>query len=85
MWNLLAEKKPEPGQLCVIQFSAEGSSLRLCRYDDKSSWMARNPDVADDEVFWDDWPSWFTENDDEEDWWEVVHVRAWWPVEEPQR
>jgi hypothetical protein len=83
MWNLLTDKKPEPGQLCVIQFDSKGSSLRLCHYDNRESWTKRTESTDGEDInFFGMAETWFTENDDEEDWWEASFVRAWYPVPE---
>ncbi len=80
-WTMMAEKKPDIGQLCVIKFSAKTANLRLVVYDNKESWEKRTlKDINDEELHDAFKDAWFTEADDDEDWWEPQYVEQWMAV-----
>jgi hypothetical protein len=78
-WVAFGERKPEPGQLVVINFTANWTRLRLCYFDTIETWCARTGQEWEDD-FRDDIMPCFTEADDYDDWWDADAVAYWSPI-----
>lgn len=67
-------QKPWAGQQCLIWLA--GGRRCMVTYDDENSWLERNPDSD----LLGDVDYWFTELDDQNDWWETQYVTHWQPL-----
>jgi len=82
-WIRFSERRPMPGQLCLITFAAAPTRVRVCYFDNVESYEAREGsldiEVADEHLH-----GWFTEADDEIDWWGAEHIEYWAALALPQ-
>jgi hypothetical protein len=80
-WVAMSERKPDFGQLVVINFTENWWRLELCYYDNKQSWETREDDELGFDINESYLPGWFTMMNDKGDWWEASAISYWLPIE----
>lgn len=83
-WIKYAERPPAIGQRVLITFTGDHNRVQVVYYDDRVSWVDRTEFEWED--YFSDEPSvWFTDADDENDWWDTDACYCWAAIEDPLR